>query len=80
MPTPPVDLKTTELARELALFDSKPDSAYIDLPTLCALRRRSRASTYRDIQSGVLPAPRKIGRSSRWQVGAIRKSLAGGAV
>lgn len=64
-----------QIAAEVAAFSSKPDCAYIDIVTLCVLRHRSRASTYRDVHLGLIPPPTKIGASSRWQVGAVRDAL-----
>ena len=39
---------------------------------VCETLRRSRASLYRDIAAGLIPAPVKIGHSSRWPASEIR--------
>lgn len=65
--------------RTLELFDSLPDSAYVDIRVICALRGRSLASTWRDVANGFLPPPIRIGaRSTRWRVGDVRAALKGG--
>jgi len=71
-------VKDTRLQYELELFDSKPDSALTDIKVLSLLLNRSRASLYRDIEAGKIPPPKKVGRSSRWPVGVVRKLLSEG--
>ena len=39
------------------------------------MRRRSIASTYRDIERGILPPPVKIGGSSRWPQSEIIETI-----
>lgn len=63
--------------RALETFHFLPDAALIDIRTVCALRGRSRASTWRDVAGGLLAAPVKVGSSTRWRVGDVRASLAG---
>ena len=63
--------------RALETFPFLPDEALIDIRAVCALRGRSRASTWRDVAAGRLPSPVKIGSSTRWQVGGVRATLAG---
>ncbi|PMS17955.1 transcriptional regulator [Trinickia dabaoshanensis] len=53
-----------------------PDSAVIDVYCLAALRGRSVASTWRDAAKGLIPAPKKYGSSTRWNVGEVRRALA----
>lgn len=63
----------------LANFDSLPDSAHVRLPVVCGLTGQSTATVYRRIADGKLPPPKKIGggRASAWQVGELRRALAG---
>jgi predicted DNA-binding transcriptional regulator AlpA len=68
--------KAKLLATQLAQFNSLPECALIGIPLLGALLRRSRASIYRDLKVGRLPAPVKFGDSTRWRAGEIRKLLA----
>lgn len=42
-----------------------PDQ-FIDIKEVCKMFGISRATVYRDIESGLLPKPMKIGRRSRW--------------
>jgi predicted DNA-binding transcriptional regulator AlpA len=58
-------------------FDKLPDSAYVRVETVAALRNCSRATTWRHALNGVIPAPKKIGpRITAWNVGELRRSLA----
>lgn len=70
--------KAQKLAEQVALFDSLPSNARVALPLVCALLGRSRASIYRDVREGRIPAPEKAGlRSIRWKAGDVRQYLAG---
>jgi predicted DNA-binding transcriptional regulator AlpA len=73
MPTQGLYPSTNDLEK----FDLKPDSALVNIETLSTLLCRSRASIYRDLANPFLPLPRpiKLGNSSRWRVGDIRKFL-----
>ncbi len=54
-----------------------PDQIYLSLRSLTEyLDGRSRASIYRDISEGRLPAPIKLGGSSRWLKSEIDAKLA----
>lgn len=67
--------KTKKLAAQLALFSSLPDCALVALPVVCAIRGRSAASIWRDVNSGRCPLPVRVGaRSTRWRVGDLRKA------
>lgn len=63
----------------LSSFDELPDTALIDVHTITALAKRSRASLWRDVQAGRLPQPVAIGpRTRRWRVADVRAYLKGG--
>ena len=58
-------------------FDKLPDSAFVRVDTVAALRDSSRATTWRHAKLGLIPAPKKIGpRITAWNVGELRRSLA----
>lgn len=61
---------------KLADFDNLPDSARAPLPIVCGLFGISPATAWRRVGSGLLPAPVKEGRTTRWVVGDLRKALA----
>lgn len=64
------------MASTIQNFDSAPDSALIDLPGVRNVIGKSRATIYRWIDAGILPAPRKFGNSHNfWTVGEIRQAL-----
>lgn len=77
--TPRLSKADERLARELELFDSKPDDALVSIKLVCAVRERSPSSTLRDVKAGRLAPPIRIGpNAKRWTVGDVRKSLKGG--
>jgi predicted DNA-binding transcriptional regulator AlpA len=63
--------------RTLETFPLLPDEALIEIRTVSALLGRSRASIWRDVATGRLPAPIKLGGSTRWRVGGVRAALGG---
>ena len=63
--------------RALETFPLLPDEALIEIRTVSALLGRSKASIYRDVAIGRLPAPIKLGGSTRWRVGGVRAALGG---
>lgn len=55
-------------------FDSLPNSAYVRLPTVAALRSSSPATVWRHVKAGLLPAPVKLGPNiTAWRVGDLRR-------
>ena len=59
-------------------FDSLPDSANVRRPVVSALLGCSPATVWRMVQRGELPAPRRLSpRVTAWNVGDLRKALAG---
>lgn len=63
----------------LTSFDHLPDTALVDVHTITALAKRSRASLWRDVKAGRLPQPIAIGpKTRRWRVSDVRAYLNGG--
>lgn len=57
-------------------FDAMPSSAFVRLPTVCALFGISRATAWRWVKTGQLPTPRRLGpRVCGFQVSALRKIM-----
>lgn len=70
--------KSNRIPAALENFDELPDSAYVRLPTVSALRGCSNASTWRHVHLGLIPAPKKISAGiTAWNVGELRRALAG---
>jgi predicted DNA-binding transcriptional regulator AlpA len=63
--------------RALETFPFLPNEARVEIRVLCALFGRSRPSIWRDVAAGRLPAPGKMGHSTRWRVGDVRAALEG---
>jgi len=53
-------------------FDEMPDSGYVRAPVVRALFGISNATMHRWILASRIPAPKKIGRTSLFQVGQLR--------
>ncbi|NUX58713.1 helix-turn-helix transcriptional regulator [Paraburkholderia youngii] len=56
-------------------FDELPDAAAVDVYTVAALCACNVATVWERAKRGALPAPFKIGGSTRWNVGQLRKVL-----
>lgn len=63
-------------SRSLAQFDKLPDSAHVRLPVVVALFDVSVPTVWRWTRKGVLPTPLRLGRSTMWPVGELRKVIA----
>jgi predicted DNA-binding transcriptional regulator AlpA len=69
--------KSSRIPAALENFDSLPDSAFVRLPTVSALRNCSNATTWRHAKQGLIPSPRKLSAGiSAWNVGELRACLA----
>lgn len=66
----------TNAANLLKSFDELPDSAHVAEPVVCAIVGCSHASLWRWTKAGILPQPKRFGRSTRWRVGELRAALA----
>lgn len=63
----------------VAEFECLPDTALLDVQTIAVLACRSRASIWRDVNTGRLPKPIAIGpQTRRWRVSDVRAYLNGG--
>ena len=68
--------KTVNLDPALVQFDSLPDSAHVRLPVILSLFACSRATVWRHVKVGLIPAPIKFSeRITAWNVGVLRKHL-----
>lgn len=63
------------ITRSVARFGLLPDDALVEIRVVEIVRGRSRASTWRDVSAGRLAQPVRIGSSTRWRVGDVRKSI-----
>ena len=70
------DQKKVRVDPALAKFDSLPDAAHVRLPVVLALYACSRATAWRHVKAGLIPAPVKFSeRITAWNVGVLRKHL-----
>lgn len=68
----------TTLARTLQNFDELPDAARVPGPVVDALFSISRATRWRRVKAGRLPAPRRdAGSFPTFAVGELRAKLRG---
>ncbi|MBC8745795.1 helix-turn-helix transcriptional regulator [Paraburkholderia podalyriae] len=63
---------------DLKEFDELPNAAAVDVRTVAGLCQCNVATVWERSKRGALPAPRKIGGSTRWNVGELRAVLLGG--
>jgi predicted DNA-binding transcriptional regulator AlpA len=68
-------LASAPLPKALTSFDDLPDSAHVGDRVVCGLYGCSRATAWRRVAAGLIPAPKKFGRSTRWNVGELRAAL-----
>lgn len=66
-----------EVPFALANFPSMPNEAHVDIDVVAALFSCGKSTVWAWTKTLRLPAPRKFGRSTRWNVGDIRAVLAG---
>lgn len=70
------DAKSPRVDHALLAFDSLPELAFVRLPTVQALFACSRATVWRRVKTGQIPAPVKLSeRITVWQVASLRKHL-----
>lgn len=73
----PIKINAERTPSALQNFDQLPDTARVRLPVVAGLFSRSASSIWRDVKSGRLPAPVKVGpRATAWIVGELRQALA----
>ena len=71
-----VDGQLARVDPALAKFDSLPDAAHVRLPVVLALYACSRATAWRHVKAGLIPAPVKFSEGiTAWNVGVLRKHL-----
>lgn len=66
-----------DLSDEVRCFDKLPDIARVRLPTVATLFGVSQVTVWRWVKEGVIPQPKKFGGATSWNVGELRKALAG---
>lgn len=72
----PVVARALRIDPALLAFDSLPNSAQVRLPVVLALYACSRATVWRHVRAGLIPAPVKVSaRITVWSVGVLRKHL-----
>ncbi len=69
--------KQTSTFPASANFAALPDDAHVRLPVVCEIYAMSRASVWRKVKDGSIPAPKKFSvQVTAWRVGDIRADLA----
>ena len=62
---------------DLEAFSKAPDAAKVRVNTVAALYSVSIPTVWRRARAGLIPAPSKIGGTTVWSVGDLRRALAG---
>ena len=74
--TSEIEQAKTRKSAELPDFDTLPDSGFVRLPTLLLLFACSRATIWRWVKTGKIPAPVKLGpRITAWPIGQLRQAI-----
>jgi len=68
--------KTSVIDPALTLFDELPDSAKVRVRVVAALEGCCTATVWRRVQFGLLPPPERIGNTTAWRVGDLRRTWA----
>lgn len=72
-----VPLQASPTKPGLADFQHLPDDAFVDIKVVRGLLSCGTSTVWAWVRSARIPEPRKFGRSTRWNVGALRRHLAG---
>ncbi|MBB5467236.1 putative DNA-binding transcriptional regulator AlpA [Paraburkholderia sp. CI2] len=64
----------------LSTFASLPDEARVDVHVVAALYGIATPTVWQRVRDGSIEKPQKIGASSRWVVGRLRRALSAEAV
>lgn len=59
----------------LRQFPNMPNEAFVGQPVVEGLFGTSSATVWRHVKTGLIPAPRKFGRRTVWNVGELRQAL-----
>ncbi|MDP1734615.1 MAG: helix-turn-helix domain-containing protein [Sulfuritalea sp.] len=70
--------KPSELPFALAHFTAMPNESHVDIDVVAGLFGCGKSTVWAWVKSKRLPPPRKFGRSTRWNVGSLRATLASG--
>lgn len=65
--------------KDLFNFDSLPSAAHVDVHTVAALFGCKTPTIWARLRRKEIPAPRRFGSHTRWNVGEIRTALQEGA-
>jgi predicted DNA-binding transcriptional regulator AlpA len=65
------------LPKALITLDSLPNSAHVDVRVVAGLYGCSVPTVWRRVTAKLIPAPRKFGSSTRWNLGELRAAIAG---
>ncbi|KWO55256.1 helix-turn-helix transcriptional regulator [Burkholderia territorii] len=68
-------MSVPHLTHAFVLFDSYPDSAFVDVRTVGLLCGCAIPTVWRRVRLGIIPAPHRLGVSARWNVGELRKAF-----
>ena len=63
----------------LTQFDHLPNSAEVRQPVVERLFAISASTVWRRVEAGLIPQPRRRGRTTSWNVGELRRVLSGDA-
>ncbi len=68
-------MTSPHLPEAFVLFDVYPDAAFVDVRTVGLLFGCAVPTVWRRVRRGVIPAPHRIGVSTRWNVSELRRAF-----
>lgn len=69
--------RAADLNEQLSRFRHLPDEARVRQPVVLAILSVGSTTLWRRTRAGQFPAPIRVGNTSTWRVGDLRKALAG---
>lgn len=70
--------KKARIQKDLVDFDHLPNAAHVNVNVVAGLYDCEAQTVWARLRRGEIPVPRKFGAHTRWNVGELRKALAGG--
>jgi hypothetical protein len=71
------ETRKARMPKDLVDFDLLPNAAHVNVKVVAGLFDCEAQTVWARLRRGAIPAPRKFGAHTRWNVGDLRKALAG---
>lgn len=75
-PSAALSAQQSPIQAALVDFDSLPDTAHVSVDVVARIYGAGVSTIWARVKSAKIPAPKKFGGSTRWNVGELRRSIA----